>query len=623
MPSWHFPERRRGEKLRNSTVGAFFTNEAINHPGEALIREGIQNSLDAADDGPVEIRVYLSGDECAVDADTLQPYLKGAWEHYRAPGNGLSDVPSANDTCRFLVFEDFGTTGLQGDPGQDYQSTNKNPFYHFFRAEGTSDKSEQDRGRWGVGKDVFLQASQVKTLFGATVRSDDARRLLMGMAVLGSHEVGPKRYLPDGYYGKLQEDRLVMPVEDHALLDKFCRIFRVERARRPGLSVVVPWCKREITFEALVESVARNWFYPILNGGLTVAIETPDQKRRLDRGSIHKIVERLGLKEFLPVVQLAAWAHDEQPSDLLLCRMLARGAPKWNADLVPDDVCAILKQRLDSYNRVGIRVPVPVRKKDGTSKASHFDIFLTRSDGNETRYPTFVRKAITLPEVRPQRRRDVVSLVIIEDMGLTALLGDAENPSHTRWEETADLKRNYKAGKEYITFVRSSVNRILGFVNETQKEEDPSLLMDFFSLPPSPDEEPTTTVVQEPRAKPGTQSIMQPPPIPVPPPPRFRIQKVRGGFRVIRGEAAMPPPFIDIRVAYDVRNGNPLKKYHPADFELKKGHIRSEGVQIVRCEENNIGVRVLRPKFSIDVSGFDEQRDLYVRATTRERLDDH
>lgn len=627
MPSWHFFERRPTDKVRDSTLDGFFTNEAISRPGESLIREGIQNALDAAErGGPVRIRVYMSGSECAIGGHELQPYFRNAWEHFRANVNGLSDVPSARAPCPFLVFEDFGTTGLQGNTAQDYPSTERNPFFYFFRAEGRSDKSEQDRGRWGVGKDVFLQASQVKTVFGVTVRSDDQKRLLMGQAVLKSHKVDTRLYLPDGWYGKQQEGNPVMPVEDPVAIDEFCRIFRLERAAKPGLSIIVPWYARKITERALIEAVVRGYFYPILKRVLIVVIETPRQTTRLDSERIYSVVQQLGgdfRNELQPVLELAAWARDRHGSDLSeLRRKAMKGALKWETDFVSDELCASVKGALDAGKPAGVRVPVLVRKKEAAPEWSYFDIFLKCGMQNETGRPSFIRNGIIIPEVRPRRTQGYSSLVIVEDKPLATLLGDAENPSHTRWENTSHLRHTYTYGKSYTTFVANSVNELVRILSDTQKQEDVSLLMDYFSLLPAPDEQTTTTSVQQPTAKPGSRSRKELPPIPPPPPPRFRVQRVRGGFCITRGEGVTPPPFIDIRVAYDVRHGNPLKKYHPADFELERADIDSEGLQIVHCAQNNVAVRVQRPKFRLDVRGFDEQRDLYVRAAARETFDD-
>ena len=47
-PCWHFNLRRPCERMRDSANDAFFTAESLENLSEALVREAIQNSLDAA-----------------------------------------------------------------------------------------------------------------------------------------------------------------------------------------------------------------------------------------------------------------------------------------------------------------------------------------------------------------------------------------------------------------------------------------------------------------------------------------------------------------------------------------------------------------------------------------------
>ncbi len=73
---WHFSSKRPSDKTRDPVVGEFFSSDAIKDAGEALVREAIQNSLDARIDrgaGNVRIRIYLSGDSKALAANEKNP----------------------------------------------------------------------------------------------------------------------------------------------------------------------------------------------------------------------------------------------------------------------------------------------------------------------------------------------------------------------------------------------------------------------------------------------------------------------------------------------------------------------------------------------------------------------
>ena len=56
-PQWRFREMQPGEINVDPIEGEFFTTEAIDGITDALVREAIQNSLDAAEgSGPVTVR---------------------------------------------------------------------------------------------------------------------------------------------------------------------------------------------------------------------------------------------------------------------------------------------------------------------------------------------------------------------------------------------------------------------------------------------------------------------------------------------------------------------------------------------------------------------------------------
>ena len=204
---------------------------------------GIQNSLDArCNDEKVMVRIRVSGVDSAVARSAVAPFLVGLDEHLRAPGNGLRDIPADKDDCPVLVFEDFGTTGLTGDPAEwKPQSGSKNHFYHFFRAEGRSDKGEKDIGRWGVGNSLPA-FSRVNQFSGLTVRVA-AEKLLMGMAVLKSHDLDGTRYAPDGWLGCAADgsnEGLVLPIEDLSYRPVHHSL-RHSTRDAPALTIVVPW----------------------------------------------------------------------------------------------------------------------------------------------------------------------------------------------------------------------------------------------------------------------------------------------------------------------------------------------------------------------------------------------
>jgi hypothetical protein len=215
-------------------------------------------------------------------------------------------------------------------------------------------------------------------------------------------------------------------------------------------------------------------------------------------------------------------------------------------------------------------------------------------------------------------------MVIVRDKPLATLLGDSENPAHTQWQkDSSNYKGKYTYGDRYISFVIRSVAEIIQAVTEEQNRVDPTLLLDIFSLPAPRLEEPAKTRQEKTQRRKGNESDVE---TPTPPasPRRFRVEKVEGGFSVLKGsDTASPPEWLQIRIAYNVRRGNPLKKYNLEDFTVESLNILPQGIEISRKVRNEILAQVVDPDFALTVTGFDENRDVFVKVNAiQENADD-
>ena len=266
-PCWHFNLRRPCERMRDSANDAFFTAESLENLSEALVREAIQNSLDAAQrdasgvrqvtvrirfvpNAPREVRQFLAGQFHSAkqnfERGLSRPSLDALFDEY----------------CGYVVFEDFGTKGLTGDINEwRLERAQRNAFFSFFRAEGQSAKTGESLGRWGIGKQVFPTASRLHAMLGVTVRSDAPARVLMGSAVVRTHSIGEQDYQPDGWFGwRESENEPVMPVIDAQSIEAFAEVFGLERGTAPGLSIVVPSVDERVNVPDLRRGIVRSFF---------------------------------------------------------------------------------------------------------------------------------------------------------------------------------------------------------------------------------------------------------------------------------------------------------------------------------------------------------------------------
>lgn len=638
---WYYRLKAPDEKVRDPIQGEFFSTEAIKNPADALVREAIQNALDATlkgkDGQPAEtlkVRFFLAAGKHALPGQKVAQWFDGTWEHFHAPGNGLREAPKQTESCPWLVFEDFTTTGLEGDVKQsDPMDGVRNSFFYFFRAEGRSGKSGEERGRWGVGKHVFPRSSRANVFFGLSVRYDDHRRVLMGHSVFKSHRTAGKFYCPDGYFGVKDDSGLVLPVSDNTTLDKFSKEFCLKRTTESGLSVVMPWVDPEITAKALIEAAVRGYFYPILTGALSVTVETPEQAVLIDDSTLDEaalMLEEAEGRDILNLVDLAEWASTRKPQDILKLLPCDPDRPDWTDNLIPTDQLKPLRKTLEHGDKVAVRASLTVREKGKEPKQSHFDFFLWK-DGFESGRPVFIREGIVISDVRAPRARGIRSFVVAEAGPLGTLLGDAENPAHTEWQSKGEnFRGKYTFGPSVLDFVTKVVANFVHALTSQDEEEDKTLLLDVFSLPPDEAEEEPKQPEKKKKKK-GNETDDDPDPQ-EPKKKRFRVKKSDGGFTVTRGDAGTQPPArLNIKCAYDTRGKNPLRVYRKSldakspDFQIGKDGVSvvaQEGVEIVEVKNNELRIEVLKQDFRLAVTGFDTNRDLLVNVKMEEGPND-
>ena len=627
--------------MRNPVTAAFFESETLGNQADVLVREAIQNSLDAraSAGAPVRVRIYLSLQSGALSPTDMARWTPGLRRHLQIPGSGAREVPTETAYCPFLVYEDFGTTGLTGDP-QRYQAesdeTEKNNFFSFFRAEAFSEKEASEGGIWGVGKTVFLGTSDINTFFGLSSTEDG--QLLLGRCVLRYHTLDSQPYTSDGYFGMRRDDGLVLPVDEASshrdLLDQFVSDFQILRtADEPGLSIVVPWYPHgegtQFSTRALEAAIVKSYFWPIIRGDLTVTLESPRESIHIDSVSI---VERLTdldqplRAQMEAVVDLAQWAHScqENPTgegcQLEVDFAVGAAAPQWTAEALPDEVRAAIAVTLEDHERVSLRVFMNVLPKNADAQKTWFDIFLEGTAEKEQ--PVFLRDLLRIQEEpkSPRKVGSVRAIVLVQDQPLASFLRAAEMPAHDRWDTNSQrLKQKYRHSEATLRFVRNSVRVVAEqSLRAAMSAPDPLPTHEFFAevAPTGP---PASGAKDDGRSE---STKMKKPNLPR---PKRSVRAEKSGSSVVLGPGEERPDvgaMIHITFAYDVRSGDPVKRYRKYDFSFTGPAspitLSLNGVEEIARGPNTLRLKVINEDFQVRADGFDENRDLFVRTISSE-----
>lgn len=626
-PKWHFNVQRLCSRARNPENEAFFTAETLDNLSEALVREGIQNSLDAAKRSSDEVRQVLVRIQFEPKASAeVRNYLANIFG--TAQLNFEHGLPSPSldlfgKDCGYLLFEDFGTKGLGGDIEEcRFDQATKNAFFRFFRAEGISSKSLGNGGRWGIGKHVFPTASRLHSMLGLTVRDETPNRVLMGSAVVHVHSVNGQDFEPDGWFGTREDsDKPVSPVKTPEFIEEFVKTFGLKRRSEAGLSIIVPSIDERINIEDLRRGIIRNFFWPILRGELVVDLESSGTIWHLDAETLAVHRTLLPANE-AAVLEFAAWASIAKPDEHVLLSDPGMARPDWRSQssiLLPDNKLNAIRDRLEKYKRVGVQIPVRVRPKyeGGKDSAAIFLVYIEscRDSGHRT---IFVRDGIVIPDVRcPSSMSGFRSIVVVEESSLSGLLGDSEGVNHTQFQKDSPKFHNrYFYGPDTIKFVTRSAYEIMQRLHAAETKGDPDLLLHIFSLPA--DDGPIQLRKKSNSNQPGPV-VALPPSLPLVSPRKFQLDRIKGGFVLRPGSIPIDilPMKVSVSVAYDVRKGNPLSKWANDDFAFFRSPLKQEQVRsvvVTKAEGNLLEVEIRSADFYFSVTGFDLKRDLVVRA---------
>lgn len=635
---WRFRAMERGELNRDPMERELFAAETAN---ERLVREAVQNSLDAAisraDSAaarPVRMRFSLHGVHSPLDVFSAAAYVEGLEEHLQTGLDPSDDFRKqvrlrglANSGMPYIVIEDAGTVGLEGDWSQfdDSGQAGDNHFYWFFRNVGRSGKSDADGGSWGLGKWVFPDASRASAYIAVTRRRADGETLLMGQTVLTKHNVDGQRYDPYGYFGEEDAHGLKLPLRlsnpaHRPFIEQCVADFDLRFRDEPGLSVIIPFPRVDadppIDRHRIIEAVVHNYFYPIIAGRLEVTVDDGDADstevtaNTIDDVLVHLPLEDGGERSVGSYQRLFEMCREASA----LSHIELRSPPRNVASYEHHEMLARLRSRYESGEMLAFRVGMSVeRKETGRKEPTSFRLYVQHDDSLTQGHDFYVRGDLSITPMDFIGRRKARTLLVADEAEpLAALLRDSEPPAHTTWDPRSDRAvKRWVSARNRINEVRGAANNLLSIWDAAPVELQRDALADIF-----PASGHGAARRRGGKGKPvGKRERGDLPPSH----PDFDVQQSGTGFRVrFAPDASAPPHRVRLRVAYEAPRGNPLNGYSPHDFRLHgQGalDVRAEGCEAIPGGEGNeLLLEVAEPgRFSVAVQGFDKRRDLLVR----------
>lgn len=628
--SWLYPPTQQSRVQGRGLAEDNFAQETKSSL-EILMREALQNPLDASDGSGKPVRVAL---RLLSPAEVDQQYLSQLVNtEYRTRLEASTGQPLNGASGTALVIEDFGTTGLLGtyqDSTVDGDQENWNAFW-FREGEGAK-AGKSSNGRAGQGKVTFYRMGAARAVFGLTSRAD-GKSLLMGRSSFRSmYTYNKTKFERDAFWCARENDH-VLPASDATTLDAFRKAFRLQRQLEPGLSIVIPFPIAFNAAEALL-TVVCEFYYPIARGRLEVVIDKdlvtsaeldtiadqifPDELAREKGSSFTK-----GYRSFVRAV-----IKDERDGKTPI--MLV---PGWEEKVAipetafPAGTLETLRTAVDKERRVAVRCPIKVRPRKDSTINTYFDVHLQLPDGLERVEEAYIRGDLLigaethlasmtyLPKAR--------GLTIAEDASMSRFLAEAEEPTHLKWNASRPrLAEEYSNPSSAVRAVRQALPRLLAVISGGTPKRDVKALAKYFTKPAD-----DATHRKNSTNKPGTTTVDPPIVDPPPPPPRpFRLTTGTTSVTVIpNGTTRLTPEQLPaactLEVAYEGLDNDPFAEYDPFDFDLaneKVHQTQAQGIVVQRRQWNRLEFEVTDPDFSFSVGGFDPNIRLRARLNYKE-----
>lgn len=295
--TWSFGTNKGGGRdgFRNSGIHLFG-----NRTFESMIREGIQNSIDAKDDsveGPVHVAFTIDdfNPQIYKELEDLVEFLTAGLSIEQKLDRNSEATKWYQDSINKIVrgkciqvlgVHDGNTIGLEGTA--DRESDDVSPYTALVASQGINVKRDGDSlGGFGHGSNAAFGMSDLRTVFYLSPSTDENGLEVTrfeGHSILQTLKIDGKRTNKDGFYGIKTDDGGTRAMHGDEIPTWFSNIRNKAVGSGKGTSVFIfePQVQLVTDFwKALQTCVIANFAYAILKGKLEVSI-AGDQKITAD-----------------------------------------------------------------------------------------------------------------------------------------------------------------------------------------------------------------------------------------------------------------------------------------------------------------------------------------------------
>lgn len=653
---WSFSDISRDETRSKSKLRDFFPDAG---DAESLTREIGQNSLDAKQKGlnqPVSLKVTI-GD---IEKKETSWLFEGFDDHVDSVVEQTNPqfpirVPDSFD---YILIEDYNTTGFSGSFDNENEKE-KGSLVSFWWEEGESDKPTGSGGSHGVGKVTLSEASQSGLFFANSIREEDSDEILFGYCRIGRHQFDEKTQREYARYGindnSNKDDPFLRPYSvtsgESAHIEKFKAAFGIDRSVA-GTSLVVPVIDTElVSYEKIVDTLLDNFYLPIMKGVFEVEISDRTSNKSISFNKTNFKNQALAIRandtDYQERLELA--------SSLLFDSGFYVTAVDFNFSSKESRIQELTfnqdrlaEMRSDYVLGVPVKVKLDVKLFPSNQEAEigTLDIVIKRrvsgSDKSENHfYDAFRGDVLIQDEKMGSRKASAILDVYRADAEgrpnpLSEFMKYCEDPGHKNWRGAVNRRNertHYKRGEDVWPkmLVRNAVKELVAILEELEDRKIDDFADDLFFFDEQKQIEVDLVEHDEDNDDEGYPAggSSPDPEIQATSKPLVAITKAKNGIEIkstqMMKDAVLSEnqlSSIEVIFCYEMFGASKAKwkRNGISDILLeddKKYSIEPKNAKVLNVKCNSFEILPLCQDFSVTVSGFDKNRQLYVDAKDR------
>lgn len=240
---------------------------------DLLVRESLQNSLDATNSGEENTIVKFSTGE--FNTNRLSSHFEGIKDK-------LDNKYSKYNT--FMAVKDSNTTGLTGDYQTESQKIlDKSNFHKLVFGIGKNQDKAGSGGSWGLGKTSFFRVGIGIVIYYTRILTDEGYEQRLIASLIESPK-SKERILPEsergiawwGEYDNAGEK--IYPITDENAIENVLSIFGIDQysENETGTTIIIPYLNLEhindsnnllpweVDYEDSIKIAVKRWYSPRL-----------------------------------------------------------------------------------------------------------------------------------------------------------------------------------------------------------------------------------------------------------------------------------------------------------------------------------------------------------------------